>query len=210
METNVNNLLFYCMMDMTLYFFEGCVKCDENIQRWHTMNECLNVHFLSVTDIDNSVTDIENYSLPVSNIWENLTDKQRLDMSKYIIMFLYGGGYSDTRVCSSLNLMSLIQNKKCQVFLGTDIVLDSNEIDNDASISSSILKVCDFWFYTTVKHHPFWREVINNCCKHVKEDFQNILTRVYKSYSSSCHHTDICLMDYYFTKTNLTIIKKIK
>lgn len=158
-----------------------------NLKTWEIMNKDVRTIAIDTSLLKNNVP---------SHILCSLSCKQKRDVAKYIVMYLYGGVYTDPNVTCSINIECLDKNYK--VYLGTHIetggIFDENE-----SISSNILKVCNVWFYSSVPRHPFWKDVIYECLSSIDDDFQDVITRVYESND----YNDIFKMDYRFTQTSI-------
>lgn len=160
-----------------------------NLKTWEIMNT--NV---KPVVIDTSVLE-KNVPL---HVLSSLSRKQKRDITKYIVMYLHGGVYTDPSVACSINVECL--DKSFNVYLGTHIETGGTFNENE-SISSNVLKVCNVWFYSSVPGHPFWKDVYQECLSSVNEDFQDVITRVY----NSNEYHDIFKMDYTFTQTSIKI-----
>lgn len=185
----------------------------DKLYLWHYHNYNYSISLYNKNDIECIIK--ENACKQILEIWDKLVNIQKCDIAKYIIMYNYGGVYTDLDVDTNLNLNSL---KGHNVYLATEIILNEDyQIRGDnASIASKIIKVGNFWFYTKIKKHRFWKLVINEALKRIKLNIEKetlinndiryttgreLVTYVYNKYKTK--FDDIQLLDYHMTRTYL-------
>lgn len=168
----------------TIYFLYGFLGDDfnienqsyiKNLEKWRMLNPNYKIKIIRESyDKINSL--VETHFPDFYPIYKNYPKNiQRCDIFRYMLMYLFGGVYSDLDVIPNISLYNFIYTRKfgkqslswANVIFGISRVKDKDKCEK-ATLYETIrngepeipIKISNYLFLSRIPNHPIWIDII--------------------------------------------------
>ena len=208
-----NNNIFFLYAFLGDGFNIEKIQILKNLEKWKKQNTNWNINILR-KDYDKIMTFVERHFPWFLNVYINYPKNiQKCDTIRYMLMYHYGGAYSDLDVFPNLSLSNLLMTyPKANVIFGVGRIkskekcIKTTEIE---SIRDGILEIptrlSNYFFVSRIPNHPIWIDILNLALERSKKTIQSQYGIIYTTgpdlvttavYNNIHKYNDIVIIPY--------------